>query len=83
MNIKYIYRALVSVLFVAVFSLMTACNTGIESTKTITLSKNERKSLSPSPEEKVLEDIVAPPLSEWTPGIPFVISDDRAAVVFE
>jgi len=64
-------------------TLLSGCNTGIETTKTITLSKNDKKALSATPEDLVLSEVVPPSLSDWKPGIPFLISDNRAAVIFE
>ncbi len=63
--------------------LMVGCHTGIESTKTITLSKSERRQLEASPEEKLMEGVKAPMLSEWREGKRFLVSDNRASLVFD
>ncbi len=64
------------------FSLM-GCHTGIESTKTITMSKDDRRQLEATPEEKLMADLQAPLLSEWQRGKKFLVSDDRALMVFD
>lgn len=63
--------------------LFSGCSTGIESTKTITYSKSEKKELAPSPEETIVSDILPAPLKEWQPGRRFLVSDNRAALIFE
>ncbi len=70
-------------LFALLVCLTVSCHTGIESTKTITLSKSERKQLEASPEEKLMEDVKAPMLSEWKEGKKFLVSDNRASLVFD
>lgn len=71
-------------LFLVLFFCFTvSCHTGIESTKTITLSKSERKQLATSPEEKFMEGVKAPMLSEWREGKKFLVSDNRASLVFD
>lgn len=71
---------LISALFLC---MATGCHTGIESTKTITLSKSERRQLEASPEEKLMDGLLAPKLSEWKKGKRFLVSDNRASLVFD
>lgn len=76
-RIQYILFLVLSLCFTV------SCHTGIESTKTITLSKSERKQLEASPEERFMEGVKAPMLSEWREGKKFLVSDNRAALVFD
>ncbi len=76
-RIQYILFLVLSLCFTV------GCHTGIESTKTITLSKSERRQLEASPEEKFMEGVKAPMLSEWKEGKKFLVSDNRAALVFD
>ena len=59
------------------------CSTGIEGTKTITYSKNEKKELATTAEERFISAISADTLKTWQPGKRFLISDNRASRVFE
>lgn len=61
----------------------TGCHTGIESTKTITFSKNDRKQLVVTPEEKLMEGLEAPLLADWQKGKRFLVSDKRISLVFD
>lgn len=76
-SIIYIFTSLMLTFFFA------GCSTGIEGTKTITYSKSERKETALSEEEKFIADIIPAPLKDWQSGKEFLISDDRAALVFE
>lgn len=61
--------------------LLTSCFTGIEGTKKITLSKEEIKKISPTPEETILSDVIASPFIDWNPGKKFFVSDGRASLL--
>lgn len=61
--------------------LLTACFTGVEGTKTITMSRHDVKQTAPTAEEKYLSDVVAAPLSEWRAGRRFCVADDRLGVL--
>lgn len=67
-------------LFFIFFSL-TSCFTGIESTKKIHLSREDKKNLNPSPEERFMAQIESVPLKEWEQGKGFIVSDDKALLV--
>ncbi len=60
-----------------------ACFTGIEGTKKITISKEDRKLLEPTEEEKYLQDISGLQISKWAKGKQFVIADNRAAQILK
>ena len=59
----------------------TSCFTGIESTKKINLSREDRKKANPTPEELFTEQIQATPLKSWERGRRFIASDDKALLV--
>lgn len=71
------------IIYLSLVFIATACHTGIESTKTITLTKSDRKQIEPAPEERFMADVRAPKLSEWEVGKKFLISDSRANMVFD
>lgn len=62
---------------------LVACNTGIETTKAIKMSRAERKEVRPGNEELLADSIVSQPLSAWKPGKPFMVADDKVALVLE
>ena len=67
--------------FLSVF--LSGCFTGIESTKKISLSREDRKNSVLSAEEKFMTGIMPSPLKEWESGKSFIVSDDRAMVVLQ
>ena len=83
MTIKKIKPRVLYALFLSLIMLFDSCSTGIESTKTITYSKSDRKELNASPEETFMAEIKPLKLKEWPPGKRFMIADNRAAIVFE
>ena len=60
---------------------LSSCFTGIESTKKINLSREERRMSNPTPEEKFMDQVSAYPLKEWETGKRFIASDDKALLV--
>ena len=60
---------------------LCSCFTGIESTKKINLSRQDRKLALPTPEEKYMEQIEPEPLKNWDTGKLFMASDDKALLV--
>lgn len=59
----------------------TGCFTGIEGTKKINLSREDKKLSNPTPEERFMEQIVSMPLIDWEEGKVFIASDDKALLV--
>lgn len=59
------------------------CFTGIESTKKIKLSRDDRKQTAPTPEDSYLDAVAGTPHSQWPKGKPFYVADDRASVVID
>lgn len=77
MTIKYIGYILLSVL------LFSGCNTGIENTKTIKMSKSDMKATRITDEERFMSDLRPPVLHDWQKGKRFLITDERASLVFD
>ena len=68
---------------VALLLLITACRTGIEGTKTIKMSRSERRELLPGAEERLAARIHPDTLGQWKSGKKFVISDNKASLLLE
>ncbi|MDE6410230.1 MAG: hypothetical protein K2K81_08360 [Muribaculaceae bacterium] len=83
MNFKKIINTFGFSPYIFLILLLSGCSTGIESTKTITYSKSERKELTASPEEVFMAGMVPTKLKDWKKGKRFMISDNRAALVLE
>lgn len=81
-NIKYKTKTsfLWGVLFLSSF-LLSSCFTGIESTKKIHLSREDKKNLAPTKEESFMAQIEAQPLKFWEEGKRFIVSDDKALLI--
>lgn len=71
------------ILFLSLFSLtsLVSCFTGIESTKKINLSREDKKRNTPTPEELFMSQIQGSPLSDWQRGKRFIVSDNKALLV--
>lgn len=65
----------------AVGGVLSSCFTGIEGTKQIRMSREERKLVEPTAEEKFLGAVEGEPVGEWSPGKRFVVADERASLV--
>lgn len=65
----------------ASWMMLTSCFTGIEGTKTITMSKEERQLAERTPEEKLLDNVKGDSLQNWRVGKPFIVADERASVL--
>lgn len=59
----------------------SACFTGIESTKKINLSREDKRNAEPTAEEKFMEPVKAVALRDWETGRQFIASDDKALLV--
>lgn len=79
------YRSLFpfSIILAIICLPLSSCFTGIESTKKITLSRDERRQTAPTPEESYLDAINPSPHSEWLPGKPFIVVDEKASVMID
>lgn len=63
--------------------LLASCFTGIESTKKITMTREERTQTLPTAEEKYLADIRADRYTDWLPGKRFLVADARAGILIQ
>lgn len=70
-----------SVLFL--FLCFSSCNTGIESTKTIKMTKSDKKSIQPTDEEYLAEQFISPSYEQWKIGKEFLIADDKAFLILK
>lgn len=80
-NTNYIRPLLHCLSAIALCLFFSGCFTGIESTKKINLSREDKKALAPTQEEKFMAGIKATPLKEWQIGKHFVASDNKALLV--
>lgn len=64
-------------------SLCTSCFTGVEGTKKIKLTREDRKTLEPSKEEQFFVGIKGIPLPQWEKGKVFIAADDKAVLIFD
>lgn len=62
---------------------LSSCFTGVEGTKKISLSREDRKTIKPSKEEMFFQPVDGEPLSKWEKGRAFMAADNRALVIFE
>ncbi len=66
-----------------VLCLLTAsCSTGIEGTKRVTPNRDDRRLLRRTPEELLIDSISATPLSRWYAGKEFLITDNKASLIY-
>lgn len=70
--------------FIGLFTMLsTGCTTGIEGTRTIKMSRSDKRDTQPGAEQAFISTLRSEPLEEWQPGKPFLISDNKAAIIFE
>ena len=67
----------------AFFLPLISCNTGIEATKTIKMSGADRRALQLTPDDHVMDSIFPQPLRDWRKGKRFLVTDNRAALIFD
>ena len=76
-----------NIIQISVFILMafsfSSCFTGIEGTKKISLSRDDKKKSAPSPEEAFFSGIPPVPLKQWENGRRFLAADDKLLLIFE
>lgn len=63
--------------------MFSSCFTGIESTKTVSLSREDKKILTPTPEEEYFKGVEPQPLSAWKKGKLFMAADNKTALIFD
>lgn len=74
---------LVLAMMFVIAALSTSCSTGIESTKTIKMNKEDLRQMSKSDEQVFASQIQGQLLKDWTKGKRFLSSDDRTRYIFE
>lgn len=62
---------------------LSSCFTGVEGTKTVTLSREDIKAQQPSAETQLLADIKLLPAGSWLPGKEFMATESRLAYLME
>lgn len=62
--------------------MFTSCFTGIESTKKVSLSREDKKNLEPTQEEIYFQGVAPQPLSEWKKGKRFIAADNKTLLIF-
>lgn len=78
---KTILAILISLCATAV--MMSSCNTGIESTRAIKMSKSDKRAALPTEEELFAEKFASAPLGEWKSGKAFLVADDKASLLYK
>ncbi|MDE6006843.1 MAG: hypothetical protein K2G67_04750 [Muribaculaceae bacterium] len=58
-----------------------SCSTGIEGTKTIKMTRAEKRENRPTPEDLLMADLVPQHLADWNIGKTFTIVDEKARLV--
>lgn len=61
--------------------MLSSCFTGIESTKKIHLSREDRRLANPTAEENFMIPVSATPLKDWQQDKSFIVSDNKALLV--
>lgn len=80
-NVRYRKRLIIVFSLIWSCLLLTSCFTGIESTKKINLSREDRRNLHPTKEESFMTQVKSYPLKIWDVGKGFIVSDNRALLV--
>lgn len=70
-------------LLASLLALCSSCSTGIEGTKMIKMSRGDRKAVAPSAEDLLADSIYSQSLSAWRHGKQFLVTNDKAAMIFE
>lgn len=78
-----IYRLVIIIATASSIAVLPGCSTGIERTKTVKLTKADKKYLIPTPEETFMDSIVTEQLSQWKHGKKFRIADNKVSLLYE
>lgn len=60
-----------------------SCSTGIEGTKTIKMSRAERRETAPTDEEVFARQFASQRLDTWRPGKQFLVVDQKARLIYD
>ena len=82
-NSKIIRKLLLGATAILWLFCASACFTGIEGTKKITLSKDDRKAIQPSDEDLFFQPVAGVPVAKWEIGRPFIATDNKALMIFD
>ncbi|MDE6533257.1 MAG: outer membrane protein assembly factor BamE [Muribaculaceae bacterium] len=63
--------------------MLSSCFTGVEGTKKISLSKDDRKAILPSDEELFFRTVSGEALEKWEHKRPFIAADNKTLLIFE
>lgn len=75
---KLFFKYFLNGLSLCILFSISSCNTGIESTRAIKMSKSERKELKPLPEELFVAELSSLPVGKWNKGKSFMVADEKA-----
>lgn len=78
-GISWCALLLLSLFYSITFS---SCFTGIEGTKKVSLSREDRKNLEPTEEELYFKGVASQPLSDWAVGKKFMAADNKTILIF-
>lgn len=77
---SFVRGSLLAFALIGFFSL-SSCFTGVESTKKINLSREDKKLSNPTREERFMQQVEASKLADWPTGKRFIVSDNKALLV--
>lgn len=77
------FRIMLWLFLLATLAPLSSCFTGVEGTKKITLSKEDKKNVLPTPEEEFFNSVTSTPLEEWEKGRQFIAADNRVLLIFD
>lgn len=80
---KAVARTSEALLSVLLAMTLISCSTGIESTKTIKMNREETRLMAKTAEQTMAESLQGTPLSEWKKGKRFLAMSDRTALIFD
>lgn len=75
-----LHYTVIILMFAMAFS---SCFTGVEGTKKISLSKEDKKAIAPSEEEEFFKPVAGQPLSIWNKGKEFIAADNKTVLIFD
>ncbi len=79
---QYLVVARIVLLFSCLY-VFNACSTGIEGTKTIKMSREDKRLSRKTDEELLGARITSQPISKWRVGKRFLVADNKAALAYD
>lgn len=80
---KYLFGTIAATCCFFSLCLLQSCFTGIEGTKKINMSKEDKRKAKATDEEEFFSGINALPLQEWEKGKIFIATDDKALLIYD